>query len=571
MPRPFAGPAIAPEREPEAPRHPASATPIETAIETVIETVIDPRPTPGFSTARTARKAPESPESSDSPDGLDAREVEDRAESGASSAGPAGPPSRPAGALDSMAVTNPASPAADGSSAGVEGIGAKNDRRPQVWFRPHDPSMGDDRPAEPTLTGRGSRRPEPATMTGLEPGVGPASSEGGLRRDQARAADHLSAAGELESAAERYAHAAAEAASLGAYSQAMAHGRKALQLIESLPGSTGRRRFRAQLLVALGRMQWQAASTHGARPDPTFTLASALDSAEAATSCLDPDDPADLIAEVSTLIAGICYDLGDLRSLERALDELTRASRLLLHAGDSTGAARLLNDQAAVFVRLGDPVRASHLLSRSQIIFEERASNDPVTVQELAETHHLLARLPLHARIRPGREEDAYTMSLHHARQAEDSYRDLGRAREMGRVWETIGRVELARGKPDRAMERLAAALQLQSQIGDLTGLARSTAALSEVLVKDGKLREALDLLGDSILLNREKGSPIGLAFNRRALGRLDSAIEGLQSEDPEVAEALAEVTRRLDAAEEIIGRIDVPGLVEGEAHEAPA
>jgi hypothetical protein len=38
----------------------------------------------------------------------------------------------------------------------------------------------------------------------------------------------------------------------------------------------------------------------------------------------------------------------------------------LLNAGASLLATRLLNEQAAVYVRLGDPVRASHLLTKSR-------------------------------------------------------------------------------------------------------------------------------------------------------------------------------------------------------------
>lgn len=418
------------------------------------------------------------------------------------------------------------------------------------------------RPGQPLARGTQTGHPVVAAggPVGAHAGAGRAA---GQRRDQARAAEHLSRAGEVEAAAERYAHAAAEAAAIGAHSQAMAHGKKALEVLESLPPSPGRRRFRIQLLIAVARLQWQAASTLGDKPDPAFSLPRALETAGAARSEIHDDDPVELVAELHTLIAGICYDLGDIRSLERGLDELIEASRLLLGAGDSLGAARFLNDQAAIFVRLGDPVRAAHLLSRSRAIFEKQTSDDPVTVLELAETHHLLARLPLHARIRPGREQDAYVMGLDHARIAEGNYRDLDRSREIARVWETMGRLEMARERVDQAMERLASALQLQSQIGDITGLARSTAALSEVLVKDDKLREAIDLLGDSILLNREKGSPIGLAFNRRALTALveavgDAAGDGAASD--EVVTALAEVQRRLDAAETTIGRIELPG-----------
>src|SRR6185369_10603517 len=104
------------------------------------------------------------------------------------------------------------------------------------------------------------------------------------------------------------------------------------------------------------------------------TLAGALSEIEAARASLVEGDPPPLKAEAAQLVAAVLYDIGDLPSLSRALEELTLASRLLLDAGDAQGAARLLNDQAAVYVRLGDPVRAMHLLSESRRIFEERAA-----------------------------------------------------------------------------------------------------------------------------------------------------------------------------------------------------
>lgn len=76
-----------------------------------------------------------------------------------------------------------------------------------------------------------------------------------------------------------------------------------------------------------------------------------------------------------------------------------------------------------------NPVRATHLLEESRKLFEGRLRTHPddaVAVEELAETHHLLARLLLHARIRPEREADAYAMSLEHTRAAELAYQRLG-------------------------------------------------------------------------------------------------------------------------------------------------
>src|SRR5690606_6528571 len=129
---------------------------------------------------------------------------------------------------------------------------------------------------------------------------------------------------------------------------------------------------------------------------------------------MPPDAPLELRTELSYLLAGVCYDRGDLRSLERALDELVGATRLLLDAQRGRQAARLLNDQAAIYVRLGDPVRASHHLTRAREFFEEilaREPGDRLAREELAETDHLLARLPMHAPIRPGREAEAWAVA----------------------------------------------------------------------------------------------------------------------------------------------------------------
>ena len=318
--------------------------------------------------------------------------------------------------------------------------------------------------------------------------------------DGGRVAGHLSAAGEMEAAAAQFLEAALQASDVGAYPQALAYAQKSIALLAELPLSTPRRRLRARVLAELGRLHWQCAG-----PDVSFTLAGALDVLAQARSLLRPEDPPGLWAEVDRLIAGVCYDIGDMRSLERALDVLTHSSRLLLNAGDAQGAARLLNDQAAVYVRMGDPVRATHLLSESRKIFEERAATDPVAMLELAETDHLFARIPLHVAARPGRESDALLMGLDHAIAAERTYKKVGAKRELGRVWETMGRLELKRGKLDRAAARLSAAIQVQESIGDVLGLAKTTATLSEVFAADGRLRDALAVLGDSIALNLER------------------------------------------------------------------
>jgi hypothetical protein len=132
----------------------------------------------------------------------------------------------------------------------------------------------------------------------------------------------------------------------------------------------------------------------------------------------------------------------------------------------------------------------------------------------------------------------------------------MGAKRELGRVWETMGRLELKRGKLDRAAARLSAAIQMQESLGDVLGLAKTTATLSEVFAADGRLRDALAVLGDSVALNLEKGSVIGLAYNRRALEALVSSAPASAG----LSDGIKEVASRLITAESVLGRISLPG-----------
>jgi hypothetical protein len=97
----------------------------------------------------------------------------------------------------------------------------------------------------------------------------------------------------------------------------------------------------------------------------------------------------------------------------------------------------------------------------------------------------------------------------------------------------------------------------VQSRIGDVTGLARTTAAMSEVLTMQGMHRNALMVLGDSIALNVDKGSPIGLAFNRRAYDALRRELADTPS--PDVQSVLIEVGSQLERAESVLGRVPLP------------
>jgi tetratricopeptide (TPR) repeat protein len=166
----------------------------------------------------------------------------------------------------------------------------------------------------------------------------------------------------------------------------------------------------------------------------------------------------------------------------------------------------------------------------------------------------------MHAAIRPGREADALAMSLDHAQAAERVYQRLGEPRELARVWETMGRIALQHGQQTAAQQRLVAALTSQQQLGDVIGAARSTDALAQLYQMTGRLPEALGLLDNSIRLNFEKGSPLGLAVNRRALSAISKAMPQAQGvRAGELQGAVAEVERHLTHAESILGRIQLP------------
>jgi tetratricopeptide (TPR) repeat protein len=426
-------------------------------------------------------------------------------------------------------------------------------------------AVADPAPAPSSTTAPDLEEAAPPTPQAPPPSVSsPAASR---IHSPARAASHHVAAGEIDSGVERLLAAARQAAQMGAHAQALEYIQEGLAHLAGLPLSTRRRLLQVHLLAELGRLRWEAAGpTGGSLADgeasADFTLGGALEALMQARKHLEPSDPLPLRAEVAGLIASVYYDIGDLRSLERSLDELVQVSRELQASGDAYAAARLLNDQAAVYVRLGDPVRAAHLLEESRKVFERRADTDEVAVRELAETYHLLARLPLHVAARPGREADAVAMGRDHARMAESLYRRLGMSRELARVHETFGQLELRAGRLDRAAEHLGLALQAQGRLQDAIGLARTAATLSAVLLASGQVAQALALLGESVALNHEKGSPLGLAYNRRSL---DALLARLPARVPEGLRAqVAEVAARLEAAEEVLGRLVLPGESDG-------
>lgn len=365
----------------------------------------------------------------------------------------------------------------------------------------------------------------------------------------ARASEHLFESGDFAMAAERALLAANKAASLGAHAQAEAFARRALEAAIGLPDSEAGRRLRTRALIQLGRLRLE-----GYAPTSTFDLTSALQPLESAKRALTKEDSPDDFATVAQLLAAVHCERGDLESLEKALAELSETSRTLLDDGHALQAARLLNDQAAVYMKMGDPVRAVALLSQSRKVFDDRPE-DTVTIREIAETDHLTSKIPLHVAAKPGHEDDALSRALDHALAAKQGYEKLRDLFMHGRVLETMGRLQLRRGKVEQALLHFQAALGEQQRLMDLVGLARTTAGLSDALIAAERPEEALAVLSDSVALNHQKGSTVGIAFNRRAFEAIASGL-GTHRSLPVVEE----VRSRLEVAEAELGAVHLPG-----------
>jgi len=288
---------------------------------------------------------------------------------------------------------------------------------------------------------------------------------------------------------------------------------------EEEPGLADDLLVRAENCLARALMHW-----HAAGAGPAFTLQSAHAEALRAHELLAGADALSR-AEAARVLAGVLYDIGDPDSLEDALEVLTDAMQSLMEDDEPTEAARLLNDQAAVWVRIGDPLRAWGLLERSREIFEAADPDDPAARIELAETNHLVARLPLHVGARPGLEGEALAMARDSADRALGTYDALRMPLEVARVLETRGRLGV-RSQDLEASERdLRAAFAAQEDLGDVVGMARTTGAMAELGLARGNYDGALTLLAESVRLNGAKGSPRGLAENRRALLAFSEAL----------------------------------------------
>jgi hypothetical protein len=226
----------------------------------------------------------------------------------------------------------------------------------------------------------------------------------------------------------------------------------------------------------------------------------------------------------------------------------------------------LLNDQAAVWARLGNSQRARELIARAQALFA--GHDDPTARAALAESNHLKARLIFQASA-----QDTF-MSPHtalaHALEAERTYRELDRPRELARTWTTIGRLQALIGQSEAAADSFTTAIEIQEQLGDLTGLAQSTAAIAQLLADNGETARALAWLSHSVALNTEKCSRGGLRYNERALADLARRVAPGAPEAPRIAKLRQLVAERTLRADEACMSTPEGASQAGDSHVAP-
>ncbi|MBX3232509.1 MAG: hypothetical protein KIT84_16160 [Labilithrix sp.] len=319
----------------------------------------------------------------------------------------------------------------------------------------------------------------------------------------------------------------------GQVEKARARLRAASEAIAELPRSRGGQELRARVKVERSRLGWAAAGL-----EPAYTLPVAFAEALEARAELGAIPPAGLRADVATLIAGIACDIGDGATLERARSAVGDTAKALDAEGATHAAASLLDDRAAIELRMGHAQRVASLL--------DRASEHVDGGTDLADVRHLMARLPLHGTVAGAPRSEVIAAALDHCAMAEGIYATFERRRSLARVLETKARLHALAGDDAAAERAFRAALGIADDIQDVIGLARITAGLAALFTRARSAREALVMLSTSIELNRWKGSPMGVAFDERLLTELDDTIARTDPGDEALASELARVRAEL-------------------------
>lgn len=368
-------------------------------------------------------------------------------------------------------------------------------------------------------------------------------------RDALRAAAHFAAAGAKVEAVANALDAVREMTSAGETSRAVAQLESAAREAATLSDAPSRALLGARIALERARLRWVGAVVPS-------SLRIALDDVETARRLLPETASASLHADVAATAAAILSDLGDPESSAAALRALTEGAEHALARGAPLEAARLLVDEALARLRAGDVHRTTRLVEHARALFEARlreAPDDARARASIADADHVLARVPLHVASAGGGLGQALRAARSRAEAAAAAYDSLGRHRDLARVWETMARLETRLGDRPAAERHLRDAIEAEESAGDLTGLARSTAALAELLARSGKPADAVPMLEASIAINLDRRSSVGLRADARAL----SLIRGAASTKPELSSKLASVSDRLaDAMHDVAGEL---------------
>jgi len=293
-----------------------------------------------------------------------------------------------------------------------------------------------------------------------------------------------------------------------------------------------------------GLAQLELARSLRARPGLGVRLTEAIEAARQAVDLL-ADAQVHELATAQVTLAHLLVEHGAPDSLDEALELVVAASRGLASSGEAEAAASLLNDQAEVWLKLGDPVRAAHLLDAAEDGLAGR--EDALANIERAETDHLLARLPLYAAAREGRQADALHAAMKRLDRAEAVYAQVGWADRQAHALDTRGRLLERLGQVEQAVVAMQQSAALYRRLGDGLGLARVTEGLASLWAHQGQPRRAVALLEQSTVLNLAAASPAGLAYVRRAAEQLPQGPHRAQLE------------QRLAEAEVVVGRVELP------------
>ena len=260
----------------------------------------------------------------------------------------------------------------------------------------------------------------------------------------------------------------------------------------------------------------------------------------------------------------LVYREGEASKVRQAARDLAVHAEVDVNSEAALDAAYILMLVSALELRAAALSSAAESLWKAESLVKQ-LPRDSVDAKEsnglLAEIHHLLAKLVLRLPPSAPNLQQCADLALGHAQLAEQLCLRAARRIELGRVWETMARLEGLRGEANQAIEHLLSAIHVQRTIGDTLGLARSTKAAVEMLMANDRPAEALELLTESLNRNVDKGSLAGLSLNREAVESLRAALRGAES-PPEINATLLLIDEQLRQAESFLDQSRAPASI---------